>query len=97
MAILLKRLTGSQGAGIGIGGTFLILFLGVGIWFAIHRTQKSRLKKLQSASSIKEATSSLTDKDKDDTTIVATTNTTDLRYNDSAAMEMGTVEGLHPS
>jgi len=92
MAILLKRLTGSQGAGIGVGGTFFILFLGIGIWFAIHQTKKARLlKKTQSNSSSSEVTPSPTDKDNN--TATTTTNITDPRYNASSALEMGTAEG----
>jgi hypothetical protein len=92
MAILLKRLTGSQGAGIGIGGTFFILFFGIGIWFAIHQTKKARLlKKTLSASYLSEATPS--PPDKDSTTTATITNTTDPRYNASSALEMGTAEG----
>jgi hypothetical protein len=76
-------LTGSEGAGIGVGGTFLILFIGVGIWYFIYRTKKQRtLKKTQSSTS---TTSPATN--------TATNTTTQDTYNAASALEMGTAEG----
>lgn len=69
----------------------MILSIGVGIWFAIHRSKKSRLKKTQSATPT-DATTSPTDKD-NTTATATTTNTTDPGYNAASALEMGTAEG----
>jgi hypothetical protein len=50
MTKLIKRLTGSQGAGIGVGGTSFILLL-LSIYHLIKHTKKTlTLKKTRSAS-----------------------------------------------
>jgi hypothetical protein len=88
MAKIMKRLTGSQGAGIGVGGTFFILFLGIGIYFLMQRTKKARF--LKKAATSTSATPSPTA----NSTPTTTTNTpTDPRYAAASALEMATAEG----
>jgi hypothetical protein len=91
MAKIEKRLTGAQGAGMGVGGTFFIIFLGIGIYFLAIRTKKARLLKKTNSATSTEATPSPTDNPT--TTATTTTNTATDRYAAASALEMGTVEG----
>jgi hypothetical protein len=82
-----RRLTGSAGAGIGVGGTMLILIICVGVWYLVHRAGKRAAAKKN-----KELTPM--------TTISATdpldrANALELGTSEGNAHQMGTQENTH--
>ena len=88
MAKIAKRLIGSQGVGMGVGGTFFILLLGIGIYFLMQRTKKAHF--FQKAATLAEPPPSST---ANTTTNTATNTPIDPRYAAASALEMATAEG----